>query len=105
MPNLTASVPHQLTRAEAKRRIQQQIGLLRQQHGALIADVRENWTEDVLDFSLVAVGQAISGRLTVDDHMVHLDVALPWLLSMMTGTVQKAIEQQGRHLLTGPAKS
>src|ERR1043166_5079778 len=33
MSNLTASIPHQLTRAEAKRRIQDQVGTLRSQHG------------------------------------------------------------------------
>jgi hypothetical protein len=100
MPNLTASIPHQLTRAEAKGRIQDQVGTLRQQKGVPISNLQETWTGDRMDFSVNAMGQAISGHLTVDDHMVHLDVALPWLLNMLAGAVKHRIEQQGRHVLT-----
>lgn len=105
MPNLTASIPHQLTRAEAKRRIQDQIGVLRRQQGALLANIQETWKGDAMDFSLHAMGQSISGHLAVDDQMVHLDVALPWLLAMLAGAVKQRIEQQGRLLLgSGHAK-
>ena len=100
MPNMTASIPHQLTRAEAKRRIQDQLGTLRQQQGSLIASIRETWTADRLDFSVHALGQPISGHLTVDDQVVHVEVALPWLLSILAGAVKDKIEQQGRLLLT-----
>jgi hypothetical protein len=99
MPDLTASVPHQLTRAEAKRRIQERIGAVRQQHAALVTNLQETWTGDRLEFSLTAMGQAVSGHLTVDDQAVHLTVALPWLLRMLVGTLKSQIEQQGRVLL------
>jgi putative polyhydroxyalkanoate system protein len=103
MPNLTASIPHQLTRAEAKRRIQNQIGVLRQQQGTVLRDLKETWTGDRMDFSAAAMGQSISGRLTVDDHAVHVDVALPWLLSMVAGTVKQRLEQQVKQILALPA--
>jgi hypothetical protein len=99
MPDLTASIPHRLTRAEAKRRIQDQIGIVRQQHGAMLTNLQETWTGDAMAFSLTAMGHSISGRLTVDDQAVHLTVALPWLLGMLAETVKPRIERQGRHLL------
>ena len=103
MPNLTASIPHQLTRAEAKRRIQDQIGMLRQQHGSMFSELKETWTGDRMDFSATAMGQSISGHLNVDDHVVQVDVALPWFLSMLGGAVKQGIEQQVKHVLAIPS--
>ena len=102
MSHLTASIPHQLTRAEAKRRIQDEVTKLRQQQHALFGNLRESWNGDTMDFSLVAMGQSITGHLHVEDQAVRLEVALPWLLSMLAGAMKPRIEQQGRQLLAGP---
>lgn len=99
MPDMTATIPHQLTRAEAKRRIQDQIGIVRQQYGSVLTNLQESWTGDVMIFALTAMGQSVTGRLLVDDHAVHLSVALPWLLRMLAGTIGSKIEQEGRLLL------
>src|SRR4051794_26508273 len=99
MQDLTATIPHQLTRAEAKRRVHEQVGGIRQQHGSLLTNLRETWTGDTMAFSLMTLGQSISGRLTVDDQAVHLTVALPWFLRLLSGTLQPRIEQQGRLVL------
>ena len=99
MPNITASIPHQLTRAQAKQRVQDQIAIMRQRHGNLITNVQENWTDDTLQFSVAAAGLSISGHVTVDDQMLHLTVALPWILSMLAGTIKHRIENEGRQLL------
>ncbi len=103
MPEMTLSIPHQLTRAEAKRRIQDKIGQLRQRHGAMVTHVHESWTGDAMAFSATGMGQSISGRLTVDDHAVHLTVALPWLLSMLAKGIQPRVEQEFRQLLAPQA--
>ena len=105
MPNLTASIPHRLSRAEAKRRIQEQVGLLRNQQGTDLANIEEHWISDTMDFSARAMGQSISGRLVVDEHAVNLDVTLPWLLSMIAATVKHRIEQQVAQMLAIPGPS
>lgn len=105
MPNLTVAIPHQLGRAEAKRRIQDQIGVLRTQAGSLLADATESWTGDRMDFSIRSAGQTFSGHLLVDDQAVHVDVALPWLLSLLAGPYQKKLESDMRRLLAAPAKT
>jgi hypothetical protein len=69
MPNLTASTPHQLGRAEAKRRIQEHIGIVRRQQGAMLANLQETWKGDTLDFAASALGQSITGQLTVDEQV------------------------------------
>ena len=99
MPNLTASIPHQLSRAEVKRRIQEQIALARTEHAAVLGAVRETWTGDTLDFSVGVLGQSVSGKVEITDQAVNVEIALPWLLAMLAGNVQQKIEQQGRKLL------
>jgi hypothetical protein len=88
MKNLTASIPHRLTRDEARCRIQAEVAKLRQQHGALLHDVRE---------------KSIQGFLVVGDHAVDIEVALPWLLAMLAGPVKQRVEREARLLLGGPA--
>jgi hypothetical protein len=99
MPDLTASIPHQLGRTEAKRRIQEHIGSIRQHHGSLFTELHENWNGDAMNFSATAVGQTITGRMVVEDSVLHLSVKLPWMLSLMSGTIKQKLEQQGRELL------
>lgn len=100
MPDMTASIPHQLGRAEAKRRIQDQAEVLQRRFGAHVTHFQEIWTGDTLAFALTAMGQSISGRLVVEDRFVHLTVALPWFLSLFAKTIRPRIEQEARHLLT-----
>jgi putative polyhydroxyalkanoate system protein len=99
MPNLTISIPHQLSRAEAKRRIQEQVAQLRQQHGSMLGRVDERWEGDTLHFSVSPLGQTISGQAFVEDQAVRLEIALPWMLSMLAGSVKQTIEQRGHVLL------
>jgi hypothetical protein len=99
MPEMTATIPHQLSRADAKRRIQEQVDLLRKQTAGVLTSFQETWTGDVMAFSGAAMGQTISGRLTVDEQAVHVSVALPWLLGAFANTIKSRIEQQGGLLL------
>jgi hypothetical protein len=100
MQNLTVSIPHQLSRSEAKRRIQQQLAEMRQQQGVLFQNLQETWEEDRLVFSVLIMEQAISGTLDVEEQMVFVEVALPWLFAMLAGSIRQQVEQHGRNLLT-----
>jgi putative polyhydroxyalkanoate system protein len=99
MPNLTISIPHQLGRAEAKRRIGEQASHLQNQHNGLLERVEQRWEGDTLHFLVAAVGQSVSGTAHITEQTVNLEIALPWMLSLLAGTVKKQIEQQGRRLL------
>jgi len=104
MPNLTASIPHQLSRTEAKRRIQEKIAEARQQHATYLSSLQETWDGDRLTFAVSALGQSVNGHLTVEDQVVHLEIALPLFLSFLAGAVKQQIEQQGHLLLAGPSR-
>lgn len=99
MPNLTASIPHQLGRAEARRRMESGLSQMVQQYGSMVGHVQQRWEGDTLHLSVTALTQTVSGTARVEEQAVHLEIALPWVLSMLTGQVKQAIEQQGRALL------
>ncbi len=102
MSNLTVSIPHQLTRAEAKQRVEQLIDQFERQYGNL-GQVQRHWEGDTLCFTLAAAGMTQAGKAFVEDREVRVEVPLPWPLNMLAGNLQKQIEQEGRKLLSGPA--
>ncbi len=102
MNNLTMSIPHRLGRDEARRRIEDEVGTVRREYGALLHNLDTTWDGDRLNFSLSALGQPISGHLLVEDQVVHVDVELPWLFAMLGGAVKHQVECHGHKLLSGP---
>ena len=52
---VVVNIPHELGRAEARRRIDEGAGRLTSQIGA-VGEMKQEWRGDVLHFSLVAIG-------------------------------------------------
>jgi putative polyhydroxyalkanoate system protein len=99
MPNLTVSVPHQLTKEEAKRRIDDGLTQVHGQYGGMLDHMERRWQGDRLEFTARAAGSTVSGHLDVQEHAVLVEVALPWFLSMIAGGVKQTIENDTRRLL------
>jgi hypothetical protein len=99
------SIPHNLTRDEAKRRLQEGIARARREHGIIFNGLSESWDGDTLRFVLSAAGQTVSGLLFVEDHAVRLEATLPWMLAMLAGPLQRRIAQQGREALENKSPS
>jgi putative polyhydroxyalkanoate system protein len=96
---ITITIPHQLSRAEAKRRVQEEISRALPQLGSLVTLIKQEWAGDTLDLSVSAAGHVISGRVFVEDRQVRVEVSLPWFLAALAGVVRQGIEQRGRQLL------
>jgi putative polyhydroxyalkanoate system protein len=99
MSRLTVTIPHQLSRAEARRRIQDQVAEVQRRQGGLLSRLDQRWSGDTLDFTAVALGQTLTGQVFVEDKVVRLEVVLPWMLAVLAGVVKQQIEQRGRELL------
>jgi hypothetical protein len=96
---LIVSIPHQLGREEATRRLK--AGLTRAAASVPILRVdEERWEGDRLIFRVHALGQAASGHVDVAEDHVRLEVTLPWLLQRFAKAAQVAIENRGHLLLT-----
>lgn len=97
---VTVTIPHQLGRAEAKRRIDEGMAdLSGHLGGGAVGKLDKTWQDDRLSFAFTSVGQAISGSVTVADGAVTVEVLLPGLLAMIAGRVQGAVKKQGQLLL------
>lgn len=97
-PPLVVSIPHQLGRDEARRRLQ--TGLARAASAVPVLKVdEERWEGDRLNFRVRALGQGATGYLDVADTHVRLEVTLPWLLQKFAEAAQLAIKNRGHLLL------
>ena len=97
---VVVTIPHQLGRAEAKRRLQDGMGQVRSQLSGFGATVEDRWTEDRMAFDVAVLAQTISGRIDVGDNEVRLEVDLPWMLAMLAEKITGKIAKQGTLMLT-----
>lgn len=97
---ITISVPHQLGRAEARRRIESGfakiVNLLPGSGGVR----SERWDGDRLIFSVAAMGQTVSGVIHVLDAAVTMEIELPGILRVIAGGLKERLQKVGQLLLT-----
>jgi hypothetical protein len=102
---ITVTVPHRLSQEEAKRRVVSGIADARTKFASMTKGVQENWDGERMNFTLSTMGQSITGRVDVEPQHVKLEVDLPLILAMFADKVRPRIEEEGRKLLDGPAKT
>jgi hypothetical protein len=96
---LVVSIPHRLSREEARRRLRH--GLTRAAASVPVLKVdEEKWDGDRMVFRVRALGQAATGRVDVEDDHVRVEVTLPWLLQKFAEVAQATIKNRGKLLLT-----
>jgi hypothetical protein len=97
---ITIELPHSLGRQEARRRIEVGFGRLEQQllAGGLVR-ARTSWSGDRMSFSAQALGQALTGRLDVQDTLVRMEVDLPLVLAMIADQIRGRLQREGQLLL------
>lgn len=100
---IDVDLPHNLGKAEAKRRIGDNIHRL-EQHIPGGAQVQSGWNGDELNLQIAAMGEAVNATIEVMDTKVHLKVLLPGMLGMFAGLVQATLQKKGGALLEDHSK-
>ncbi len=98
---IDVSIPHRLTRDEARSRLREGAGRI-QSHfaaGTQLAQVSQTWQDYHSDFRFTAMGQSITGRMDVEADAIKLSVDVPWIFAMLGDKIRARIEQEGRKLL------
>ena len=93
MPNMTVSVPHNLSQGEALQRIKDAIAQAKVQRSGDVQDLQENWNGNVGTFSGSAMGQSASGTITVNASDIVFDLALPFAATFFKGKIESAIRE------------
>src|SRR4051812_39518980 len=101
---VVVTIPHELGRAEARRRIDEGVGRLMSQIGA-VGELTRAWEGDTLRFSLRAIGQVITGTVAVADREARLEVDLPGIFAMVANKLKGRLRDEGQVLLAGPKAS
>lgn len=96
---ITLTLPHELGRAEARRRIDEGFGNFSQHIGGAAGVLSKSWSGDRLSFRLAALGQEITGSIDVEEAAIRLEVLLPNLLAMLAGKVKGRLRKEGQLLL------
>jgi putative polyhydroxyalkanoate system protein len=96
---INVEIPHRLTRAEAKSRLEGGLQKVHEQIAGRAVTVEQQWSGDHLDFTAAMMGQKITGRLDVEDEVVRLELDLPWLLASIANKVKGQLKKQGTLLL------
>lgn len=91
-------LPHKLGRAEARRRIADNIHKLTSFFPGG-GSVTHQWQGDRLDLDIAAMGQAVTAKIEVEEALLRVHVALPGLLGMMAKPIEAALRSKGSELL------
>jgi len=97
---ITVSIPHQLGRAEARRRLENGFAKIVQLLPGSGGARSEHWDGDTLTFSVAAMGQTVAGVIDVLDAEVRMAIELPGVFGLIAGGLRDRLQKAGRLLLT-----
>ena len=97
---LVVTIPHQLGRAEARRRIENGFGKIVEALPGGAGRCSQRWESDRLVFAIVAVGQTVSGTIDVLDAAVTMEIRLPGVLGLIASGFKSRLQRAGQLLLT-----
>jgi hypothetical protein len=97
---ITVTIPHQLGRVEARRRIDAGFAKVTRVFPGSGGACSKRWDGDELSFSVVVMGQTIAGLVKVHEVTVTMDIQLPGILGMIAGGLKHRLRKVGHMLLT-----
>jgi hypothetical protein len=97
---ITVSIPHQLGRAEARRRIETGFAKIVHLVPGSAGAYSERWDGDRLTFGIAAMGQTVAGVIDVLDAAVTMEIELPGVLGLIAGGLKDRLQKVGQRLLT-----
>lgn len=88
------AVPHNTTKENARRKVEERLGQLLSQFGGHAEDVQHEWTGDTLRFKGKAKGLALSGSAEVTEAAIIIDAKLPLLAMPFEGRIREAVQRE-----------
>jgi len=99
-PPITVTLPHQLGRAEARRRIENGFAKIVHALPGGTGKSTERWDGDRLVFSVGALGQTVSGVIDILETAVTMEIQLPGVLGLLASGLKDRLQKAGTLMLT-----
>jgi hypothetical protein len=96
---VSISIPHQLGRAEARRRLEAGFANIVRQLPGSGGTCSERWDGDRLTFGVTAMGQTVTGVVDVLDAAVTIQIELPGVFGMIASGLKDRLQKAGQLLL------
>ncbi len=96
---IDVDLPHQLGRAEARRRLGDNIHRLHEHIPGGASHITERWEDDRLLLTVEAMGQAVEARIDVEEALVHCHIMLPGMLALFAAPIEAMLKARGSGLL------
>jgi putative polyhydroxyalkanoate system protein len=104
MTPLSLDLPHNLGRAEARRRIENGTGNLGR-HLPSGATVQSGWSGDKLNLAISMMGQDVSAAVDIQDALVRVEIVLPPALGFFRPLIEAGIRKGGEQMLEDKSKT
>jgi hypothetical protein len=91
-------IPHHTTRLKARKKVNDLLTDVAEEHAHMVKDLQQSWDGDVLSFQFKAAGFKASGTLEVTDKELLVEGHLPLLARAFEPKIAHAIEKEaGKH--------
>lgn len=97
--SIVVTFPHDLSVAEAKRRITEQVAAAKTAYIDKIGSGEIAWVGDVAHLRVAAVGQTTTAEVDVKPAEIRVEVHLPWLLAALANKIEKLVKSNGQEAL------
>ena len=96
---ISISIPHQLGRTEARRRIETGFSKIVLQLPGSSGTCIQSWDGDRLTFSVKGLGQSVSGVVDVLDASVKMEIEMTGVLGLIASGLRGQLQKAGQLLL------
>jgi putative polyhydroxyalkanoate system protein len=88
------AVPHNLSREQARRKIDQRLTSLLGQFAHHAEDLHHEWNGDTLSFRGKAKGLKVQGTVEITDAAMIVDAKLPLIAMAFEGRIREAVQKE-----------
>ncbi|HSP14403.1 MAG TPA: polyhydroxyalkanoic acid system family protein [Thermoanaerobaculia bacterium] len=88
------AVPHNTTRAKARKVVEERLRALHAQYGNYANDVDHKWEGDTLRVAFKAKGMTVNGTIEFTDTDVIVDGKVPLLMKPFESRIRSTVERE-----------
>ena len=99
MPKINVNVPHSMSQADAKAKLEKFAESLEARYQEKVSDLAQSWEANTLVFSFKSFGMKIAGRIDVNEDNLAVTGDIPMTAMVFKGKIESDIREQLERLV------